>query len=74
MIDCLICHGWKLLYERNACVSVDLVYALVEMLPPSRSIVTSRKLTDVVEIFEVEMMFLCCLLVRLMKLCKRSNP
>ena len=51
--------GWKLLYERNACMSVDLMYALVEMWPPWRSIVTSRMLTDVVEIFEVKMMLLC---------------
>ena len=33
---------------------------------------TSRKLSDVVEIFEVKMMLLCCLLMLLMKLWKRS--
>ena len=56
------------------CVSVDFVYVLVEMWPPSRSIVTSTKLTDVMEIFEVKMMLLCCLLMLLMKLCIRSKP
>ena len=30
----------------------------------------SRKLNDVVEILEVKMMLLCCLLMLLMKLCK----
>ena len=55
-------------------MSVDLVYVLVEMWPPWRSIVTSRKLTDVVEIFDVKIMLLCCLLILLMKLCKRSKP
>ena len=55
-------------------VSVDLVYVLVEMWPQWRSIVTSRKLTDVVEIIEVKMMLLCCLLMLLMKLSKRSKP
>ena len=35
---------------------------------------TSRTLYDVVEIFEVKMMLLCCLLMLLMKLCKRSKP
>ena len=39
-------------------MSGDLVYVLVEMWPPWRSIVTSRKLTDVVKIFEVVMMLL----------------
>ena len=63
-----------MLYERNACVSVDFVYVLVQMWTPSRSIVTSRKLTDIVEIFEVKMMLLCCLLILLMKLCRRSKP
>ena len=55
-------------------MSVDFVHALVEMRPPSRSIGTSRKLTDLVEIFEVKMMLMCCLLMLLMKLCKRSKP
>ena len=40
-------------------VSVDLVKVLMEMWSPSRSIVTSRKLTDVVEILEVTLMLLC---------------
>ena len=35
--SCLICLGWKQLYERNSCVSVDFV----EMWLPSRSMVTS---------------------------------
>ena len=39
--SCLICLGWKQLYERNACVSVDFVYVFVEMWLPSRSMVTS---------------------------------
>ena len=55
-------------------MSVDFVQVLVEMWPPTRSMVTSRKLTDVVEIFEVKMMLLCCLLMLLMKLCKSSKP
>ena len=63
-----------MLHERIACVSVDFVYVLVEMLPTSRSIVTSRMLTDVVEISEEKMMSLCCLLMLLMKLCNRSKP
>ena len=46
----------------------------VEMWPPSRSIVTSRKLTDMVEIYEAKMMLLCCLSMLLMKLCKGSKP
>ena len=40
------------------------------MWPPWMSIVTSRKLTDVVEIFEVKMMLLCWLLKLLIKVCK----
>ena len=44
----------------------------MEMWPPWSSMVTSRMLADVVEIFEVKMMLLCCLLMLLMKLCKRS--
>ena len=55
-------------------MSVDLVYVLVEMWPPWRSIVTSRKLTDVVEIFELKIMLLYCLLMLLKKLRKRSKP
>ena len=55
-------------------VSVDFVYFLVEMWPPSRSIVTSRNLIDVVEKFEVKMMLPRCLLMLLIKLCERSNP
>ena len=43
------------------------MYVLVEMWPPSRSIVTSRKFFDVVEIFQVKIMFLCCLLMLLIK-------
>ena len=62
------------MYERSACVSVDLVYVLVEMWPPWSSIVTSRKLTDVVEIFELKIMLLYCLLMLLKKLRKRSKP
>ena len=43
--------------EMRVCL---LVYVLAEMWPPSRSIVTSRKLTDVVEIFEAKIMLLRC--------------
>ena len=50
------------------------MYVLVEMWPPWMSKVTSRKLTDVMEIFEVKMMLLCCLSMLLMKLCRRSEP
>ena len=64
----------ELLYKRNECVSVYLVYVLVEMWPPSRSLVTSRKLIDVVSIFEGKFMLLFCVLMSLIKLCKRSNP
>ena len=46
----------------------------MEMWPPWRSIVTSRKLTNVVDIVEEKMMLLCCLLMLLMKLCKGSKP
>ena len=56
--------------EINACVSVDFVHVLVEMWPLWRLIVTSRNLTDVLEIFEVKIMLLCCLLMLLMKLCR----
>ena len=45
----------------------------MEMWPPSRSIVTSRKLIDMVKIFLMKLMLLCCVIM-LMKLCKRSNP
>ena len=48
----MIYLGCKLLYERNECVCVDLVYVLVEMWTLSRSLVTSRTLIDVVSIFE----------------------
>ena len=45
----------------------------MEMWPLSRSIVTSRKLSDVVEIIEVKLMLLCCAFIQLIKLCKRSD-
>ena len=55
--------------EMHVCLLI-----LVESWLPLRSIVTSRKLTNVMEIFEVKMMLLCCLSMLLMKLCKRSKP
>ena len=51
------------MYERKECVSVDSMQVLVEMRPPSRLIATSRKLIDVVEILNVKLMLLCCLLM-----------
>ena len=59
-----------MLYERNECVSVDLV----EMWPPSTSIVTCGKVIVVVEVIEVKLMLLSYALMLLIKLCKRSSP
>ena len=52
---------------KEMCVSVDLVYVLVEMWPLSTSIVTSRKLIDVVKLMLLRYVYVVD------KLCKRSN-
>ena len=51
-------------------MAVDFILVLAEMWPLSRSIVTSKQFIDMVVIFEVKMMLLCCSLMLLIKQCK----